>query len=189
MEGNVENIEPFLLVDWGGGAFNVAVYDVQLRQLRCLSALTDMSLGGQDIEYSFLLWLQGKTGLEITESRIAKFKVRKSISAAIRDLTVADLAEVEADNLLDGEGISCSVRQSEFNQMLQPLIAKAISHIHRTLAQASLDTRTVRQVVLLGGASRVPKFEAELEALFCEPLDVTDTPTVGARARGRVERT
>jgi len=27
------------------------------------------------------------------------------------DLTVADLAEVEADNLLDGEGISCSVRQ------------------------------------------------------------------------------
>ena len=28
--------------------------------------------------------------------------------------------------------------------------------------------------------------EAELEALFCEPLDVTDTPTVGARARGRV---
>ena len=40
---------------------------------------------------AFVGLLERKSGLEIRSSRIAKFKVRKAIAAAIRDLTVADV--------------------------------------------------------------------------------------------------
>ena len=43
---------------------------------------------------AFLVLLERKSGLDIRPSRVAKFKVRKAISAAIRDLTVADVSHI-----------------------------------------------------------------------------------------------
>ena len=158
--------DPFLLVDWGGGGMTAAVYATRSGQLQCLAALTDMSLGAQEVECALMQRVAAKTGLDFSASAVARFKMRKAIVSAIRDLTVADSAEIEADNVVHGEDVSCRVSLSEFNDLLAPLIARVLEHVRAALAAVPMTTHDVWRVVMLGGATRMPRFEAELEAMF-----------------------
>jgi hypothetical protein len=42
---------------------------------------------------------------------------------------------------VDGEDLACSVRLSEFNKMLEPLIQRVLAHVQTTLAAAAMDVR------------------------------------------------
>ena len=182
--GCADNVhDPFLLVDWGGGGLTAAVYATRSGQLQCLAALTDMSLGAQEVECALMERVAAKTGLDFSASAVARFKMRKAIVSAIRDLTVADSAEIEADNVVHGEDVSCRVSLSEFNDLLAPLIARVLEHVRAALAAVPMTTHDVWRVVMLGGATRMPRFEAELEAMF--PANTPGSRTLVAKTLHR----
>ena len=64
---------------------------------------------------AFLVLLERKSGLDIRPSRVAKFKVRKAISAAIRDLTVADVS-----HFIKQSSKACATRRSADRSGLPP---------------------------------------------------------------------
>ncbi len=167
------------IYDLGGGTFDISLLNLQKGVFEVLATAGDTSLGGDDFDESLARILLHKSGYEGELDAISRRTLLLDAKAIKEALSQCGRVDVELS--LPAFSWSGVVSRSEFSQAIRPLIETSIKACRRALRDADLTESDVKQVVLVGGATRVPLVRQLVEAFFKrQPLSHLDPDKVVA---------
>jgi molecular chaperone HscC len=158
-----------LVLNLGGGTFDVSVLEAKGGAMAVRAASGDNFLGGEDfvdaIIDRFIQALSRKIKLppRSTPSPVHG-PLRRAAEIAKRMLGEQDRHEIRL--IADGKLLSWTLTRDELDRLAAPLIGRVRGMIERTLSDAGLASAEVTDLVLAGGATRMPVFRNLLQEMF-----------------------
>lgn len=145
----------FLVFDLGGGTFDVSILELFEGVVEVHASAGDNFLGGED----FLGVLEGAFladhGLDLSKlSGVERGQLRRILEVAKLALSGARTADVHF-NFRD-ETLDWSIDEERFATLSDPLIQRMRAPLERALHDANLQPADLSEVILVGGASRMP---------------------------------
>ena len=156
--------ERILVFDLGGGTFDVSILEVGDNVVEVLSTSGDTHLGGDDWDQVITNWaadeFKREQGIDLRGDRQALQRLRESAERAKIELssmmeTEINLPYITAD--MNGpKHLQVRLTRAKFEQMSQELVDRLRGPFEAALKDANLQAQTVDEVVLVGGATRMP---------------------------------
>ncbi|KAF9768065.1 hypothetical protein IL306_014684 [Fusarium sp. DS 682] len=103
---------------------------------------------------------------DISSNPRALRRLRTGCEQAIRELSSAKEARISIDSLLKGRDFNSSITRTDFNDLCKDLFQSALSPVNRVLDEAKIEKSQIKQVLLVGGSSRIPMIQQLLSSLF-----------------------
>ncbi|KAJ3158469.1 Heat shock 70 kDa protein 6 [Irineochytrium annulatum] len=165
-----------LVADLGGHQFNVTLLSSNGGLYSILSSLDDSKLGGVHFDEVLVRHVvedfKRKSRQDISKDRRALHKLRAACEATKRMLSQRDTAPCTIDSLYEGQDHSCSVLRARFENMAEPLIQRCGTLVARAMSEAGVEPGQVDEVLLVGGSTRIPRFQSVVRAMFPESVNV-----------------
>ncbi len=169
------------IYDFGGGTFDISILRLTKGVFEVLSTGGDAVLGGDDMDHAIAQWLGEQMGVEqpLEESpSLLKYLLAEARSAKERLTSAAEIA-VEL-NHTDGNW-SGVLTLEQLNELIGSTVQKTLRIVRRALRDADIDKEAVSEVVLVGGSTRVPLVQQQVEDFFGRaPLSGIDPERVVA---------
>jgi molecular chaperone HscA len=157
----------FAVYDLGGGTFDVTVLVLDDGVFQVKSTGGDSALGGDDMDRALAERLLGAMGADDASSRTPE--VISVALAGARELkhrlSDASTAAIELP-ARGGADVRVSVTRAEFEALIAPLLERTGRACRRALRDAGLEAGAIDGVILVGGATRVPRVRAYVGELF-----------------------
>ena len=161
--------------DLGGGTFDISILRLHRGVFEVLATGGDSALGGDDFDHAIAEWLLQQADLTTTTDQ----KVLRTA------LVVARNAK---ESLTDVETVAVSLgawqgelSRTQMNELIAPLVKKTLIACRRTLRDANLDQAAIKDVVMVGGSTRVLAVREQVATFFGKtPLTNLDPDRVVA---------
>ncbi len=157
----------FLVFDLGGGTFDVSVLEHFEGVIEVRASAGDTRLGGEDFVDVIGALLAHKAGLAAGDAREVWLQRRawwRAAEQAKRDLGQDDTTVVTLE--FDGVHKPLTLTRDEFEAASAELCQRIRRPIERALRDAQIDAQALQEVVLVGGASRMPMVRQLVARLF-----------------------
>ncbi|GBG67564.1 hypothetical protein CBR_g693 [Chara braunii] len=181
--------EKVMVFDLGGGTLGVSLMTVGEGGMEVKAAGGDTHLGGEDFTNRLLQHLaeefSRKHGRNVRWNARAMQRLRMASERAKRILSTITKAMVEIDSLYDDLDFRTTITRDRFEELNADLFQRCVSCVETTLKDAGVEKREVKEVVLVGGSSRVPKIQQMLSDLFggkelCKSVNPDEAVAYGA---------
>ncbi|TMB16015.1 MAG: Fe-S protein assembly chaperone HscA [Deltaproteobacteria bacterium] len=154
--------------DLGGGTFDVSILKLRGGVFEVLATNGDTRLGGDDMDERLAALLLAGLPADLGSRPDVRARARAAAERAKRVLSDAPRAEVVL--ALPGHGpVRGTVTRAEFEALIEEIVRRTAAPCRRALKDAGLEPRDVREVVAVGGATRVPLVRREMQAIFHRP--------------------
>jgi molecular chaperone HscC len=160
-----------LVFDLGGGTFDVSIVDRFENTLEVRASSGDTFLGGEDFTSVLAAKVLAQRGMvfETAELKmpLAVSRLRWECERAKRELTAQPQAMIRVpDKKGQLTDETCTVTRADFAQWTQQLVSRTDHSIRRALGDAKLTRDAISEVILVGGATRMPCVREHVESLF-----------------------
>jgi len=151
-----------VVLDLGGGTFDVTLLEIMEGVIEIQASAGDTRLGGEDfLEVIERLCLERlKTqGLELVAGGTGRARLREACEQAKRRLSTADSTRVALPALPTQQGerdVELELSRAEVEAGFAPLLERMTAPILRALRDANRSPQDVGEVLLVGGATRMP---------------------------------
>ncbi len=165
----------FLVFDLGGGTFDVSILELFQNILEVRAVAGDNYLGGEDFTEILVAEFLEKNGMDadrLSEKEIAKLYRE----AELAKKQFSEKNEVTLRYSYEGEEKTLSVTLDRYETLCEPLLEKIRRPIQRSLSDAHVRLSEVDEVVLVGGATRLPVVRNFIVKLFRKFPDTTVHP-------------
>lgn len=155
----------FLVFDLGGGTFDVSILELFQNILEVRAVAGDNYLGGEDFTNVLETEFLEKNKIEadkLTEKEAAR--LHKEAESAKKQFSEKN--EITMQFTYEGEERKLTVTIEEYEKLCEPLLDKIRKPIQRSLSDAHLRLSEVDEVVLVGGATRLPVVRNFIIRLF-----------------------
>lgn len=155
----------FLVFDLGGGTFDVSVLEMFDGVVEVHASAGDNFLGGEDfldlLEQTFRADLElGDTELDPSQ----RGQLRRRLESAKRTLGSQGHASVML--ALGDRQLSWRIEEERFARLADPLIQRMRAPLERAMRDARLKPDQLDEIVLVGGASRMPMVARTVSRMF-----------------------
>src|SRR5271166_4168114 len=150
--------------DFGGGTFDISILSIKEGIFEVLATNGDTHLGGDDIDRALVDWLLAELPDTLKLDRHVWNSARMAAEDAKQRLTDATDTEVVVE--LPGHSIRKHLTRDALEQMAGPFVARALKRCELALADAKLTPAGIDEVVLVGGATRMPLVRRRVAELF-----------------------
>lgn len=161
------------VLDLGGGTFDVTLLEIIDGIVEIQASAGDARLGGEDfadaLAEAIARQVQDEHRFDPRDHPITMARIREACDAAKKRLTLAAETSVVAPGLPTPNGpLDLEVRLSRerAEEIWQPLLERLRAPIHRALRDASLSPEAIDEVILVGGATRMPCFVRLTASIF-----------------------
>ncbi len=156
--------ERILVFDLGGGTFDVSLLEVGENVVEVLSTSGDTHLGGDDWDQVVTNWaadeFKKEQGIDLRGDRQALQRLREAAEKAKIELSSMMETEINLPYITaDATGpkhLQLRLTRARFEQMSQQLVERLKGPFEAALKDANLKATEVNEVVLVGGATRMP---------------------------------
>ncbi len=178
----------FVVFDLGGGTFDVSILRLHRGVFEVMATAGDSALGGDDMDHAIAEWLMEKAGVADDADHRALRRLLRDARQAKEGLTTQSKVEVQVER--DGTSWHGVLDRATLDSLIDPLIARALAPCRRALRDAGIRTAEVDGVVLVGGATRIPRVREQVEEFFGKPaladIDPDKVVAVGAAIQADV---
>jgi len=164
--------------DLGGGTFDVSIIEIAEidgdHQIEVLSTNGDTFLGGEDFDMRLMDFLveefKKDQGVDLRNDPLALQRLREGAEKAKVELSSSQQTDVNLPYITaDASGpkhLNIKVTRAKLESLVDDLIARSIEPCKKALKDAGLKASEIDDIILVGGQSRMPKVQAEVEAFF-----------------------
>lgn len=193
-----KNNETILVFDLGGGTFDVSVLDVGEGVIEVRATNGDTHLGGDDWDEGIVEWIASEfksdQGIDLRQDRQALQRLREAAEKAKVELSTVLETEINLPYITaDASGpkhLQMKVTRAKFEQISEDLVARLRSPFTDALKDAGLKPAEIDEVVLVGGATRMPMVQDLVRSLTGkEPhkgVNPDEVVSIGAAIQGGV---
>ncbi|ODS64944.1 MAG: molecular chaperone HscC [Arenimonas sp. SCN 70-307] len=145
----------FLVFDLGGGTFDVSILEVFDGVMQVHATCGDNHLGGEDFLQALLEDVCSQWNLRLQDLPASlRAQLASRVERAKRQLSLSASATIEMK--IEGRDLTWNIDEPHFAKIVDPLIQRLRQPIERALRDARLDPQQLDEIVLVGGASRMP---------------------------------
>lgn len=171
------------VIDLGGGTFDVTIMEIFEGTMEILSTAGESMLGGEDFTdriVAEILLGQGKQleSEELVNAAVVS-RLRAECESAKRQLVDQRQSEIRMPNDSGEIPPNASVLKIDdetFRKWCQPLMSRIALPIERALRDADCSPDSMDDVVLVGGATRMPVLVDFVRDFFGRPIDAKYNP-------------
>lgn len=160
--------EPFLVFDLGGGTFDVSVVEMFDGIIEVRASAGDNRLGGDDFDDALIAHVtprldpDGRLAALSADRRDALLK--RAAETCRRALSSA--GEAEFTVVIEDSRLSATVTEGEFEAACETLLRRLREPVIRALRDSAIDAAELSEIVLVGGATRMPVVRRAITRLF-----------------------
>ncbi|XP_030069884.1 heat shock-related 70 kDa protein 2 [Microcaecilia unicolor] len=159
-----------LIFDLGGGTFDVSILTIEDGIFEVKSTAGDTHLGGEDFDNRmvthFVEEFRRKHKKDISQNKRAVRRLRTACERAKRTLSSSTQASIEIDSLFEGTDFYTSITRARFEELNADLFRGTLDPVEKALRDAKMDKGQVKEIVLVGGSTRIPKIQKLLQDFF-----------------------
>lgn len=162
-----QQTETILVWDLGGGTFDVSILEVGDGVFEVKSTNGDTHLGGDDYDQRIVEWLAREFyqahGIDLRQDRPAlqcllEASERAKIELSTLFQTTINLPYITAD-ASGPKHLEATLTRARFEDLTRDLTQRTIEPLRRALDDAHIQPHQLDQVVLVGGATRMPAIQ------------------------------
>ena len=188
--------------DLGGGTFDISIIEIaevdNEHQFEVLATNGDTFLGGEDFDKRIIDYLSAEfekeTGVDIRRDPLAMQRLKEAaekakIELSSRQQTEVNLPYITADST-GPKHLNINITRAKVESLVENLIQRTIIPCKVALEDAGLKVAEVDDVILVGGQTRMPKVQEEVQNFFGkEPrrdINADEAVAVGAAIQAGV---
>ncbi len=156
--------------DLGGGTFDVSILCIEDGVFRVLATSGDTHLGGDDIDRALADWAAEKIAREAkqapTKDPVFAQVLRLAAERTKQALSSAEHAEFHVSMPETGLHWRTEVSREHLERLSAPLIERALCCCQRAVTDSKLTLKDIDDVVLVGGATRMPLVRRRVQEFF-----------------------
>jgi len=156
--------ETILVFDLGGGTFDVSILEVGDGVFEVKATSGDTHLGGDDFDMRIVNWVadefKKETGIDLRKDPQAMQRLREAAEKAKIELSSMVETEINLPFITaDAEGpkhLLYKITRAKFEELTADLVERLKGPFYQALSDAKLDVKDIDEVILVGGATRMP---------------------------------
>ena len=188
--------------DLGGGTFDVSIIEIANvdsdKQIEVLSTNGDTFLGGEDFDQRIMDYLVDEfkkdQGIDLSKDMLALQRLKDAAEKAKIELSSSAQTDVNLPYITaDATGpkhMNIKITRSKLEQLVDELITRSLEPCRIALKDAGVSAADIDEVILVGGQTRMPKVQEEVEKLFGKQprkdVNPDEAVAVGAAIQGAV---
>jgi molecular chaperone HscC len=160
--------EPFLVFDLGGGTFDVSIVEIFDGIVEVRASAGDNRLGGEDFNEALVALASSRLPEAAIHPRADPARIAEILRAAAerarRALSDADgtvFAFTRGDDRYE-----VPISATDFDEAAQPLITRLKDPVLRAMSDSGLDSAKLSEIVMVGGATRMPIVRRAVTRMF-----------------------
>ena len=184
--------------DLGGGTFDISILELGDGVFEVLSTNGDTRLGGDDFDDAIIQWMafeyEEEEGVDLRKDPMALQRLKEAAEKAKIELSSSTQTEINLPYITaTGSGPKHLVKtltRAKFEQLSSDLVKRSMEPVKKALKDASLSKSDIDEVILVGGSTRIPVIQNEVEKFFgkkpSKGVNPDEVVAVGAAIQGGV---
>ncbi len=148
-----------------GGTFDVSLLTINIDEgiFEVKTTTRDTHLGGKDFDNRlvnhFVTEFKRKHKHDICGNQQALQHLRTACETAKRTLYSQAQFSIKIDSLFEGIDFYTSITRARFEELCMDLFCGTMDSVEKVLCDGKIDRKSVHEVVLVGGSTRIPKVQ------------------------------
>lgn len=161
--------------DLGGGTFDISILEIGDGVFEVKSTNGDTFLGGDDFDNTIIEWIvaefKKEQGKDLSKDPQALQRIKDAAEKAKKELSSSSQTEINQPFITQGDDgqplhLTLSLSRAKLEELVDELIQKTFEPVKKALKDSGYSASEIDEVVLVGGMTRMPKVQAEVEKFF-----------------------
>ena len=162
-----KELETILVFDLGGGTFDVSILEVGEGVVEVKATNGDTHLGGDDWDQCITQWIidefKKDQGIDLSQDRMALQRLKEAAEKAKTELSSVMETDVNLPFITaDASGpkhLQMKLTRAKLEQLTEDLVQRCVEPFKQALKDAGIPISDIKEVVLVGGATRMPMIQ------------------------------
>lgn len=184
--------------DLGGGTFDVSILELGDGVFEVKATDGDTHLGGDDFDQVIIDWLAQEflndERIDLRKDPMALQRLKEAAEKAKIELSSSASTEINLPYIMPVDGIPKhlvrTLSRSKFEQLADTLFNRTLEPCKRAMKNAGMSNSDIDEVILVGGSTRIPRIQEEVERFFgkkpSKGVNPDEVVAVGAAIQGGV---
>ena len=184
--------------DLGGGTFDISILELGDGVFEVKSTNGDVHLGGDDFDGVIINWLaeefMSDENIDLRKDPMALQRLKEAAEKAKIELSSSSETEINLPYIMPVDGVPKhlvrKLSRAKFEQLADNLVRRSMDPVKTALSDAGLSTSDIDEVILVGGSTRIPKIQEEVEKYFgkkpSKGVNPDEVVAIGAAIQGGV---
>lgn len=184
--------------DLGGGTFDISILEIGDGVFEVLSTNGDTHLGGDDFDQVIIDWLaeefNKEENMDLRKDPMALQRLKEAAEKAKIELSSSTQTEINLPYVTatasGPKHLVKTLTRAQFEKLSADLVKRSMSPVSTALKDADLSTSDIDEVILVGGSTRIPKIQEEVEKFFgkkpSKGVNPDEVVAIGAAIQGGV---
>ncbi|CAM4264905.1 molecular chaperone DnaK [Flavobacterium terrigena] len=184
--------------DLGGGTFDISILELGDGVFEVLSTNGDTHLGGDDFDQVIIDWLandfNAAEGLDLRKDPTALQRLKEAAEKAKIELSASAQTEINLPYVTatasGPKHLVQTLTRAKFEQLADSLIKRSMEPVAKALKDAGLSVSDIDEVILVGGSTRIPVIQEQVEKFFgkkpSKGVNPDEVVAIGAAIQGGV---
>ena len=184
--------------DLGGGTFDISILELGDGVFEVLSTNGDTHLGGDDFDDVIIHWLayefEENEDINLRKDPMALQRLKEAAEKAKIELSSSTQTEINLPYITatatGPKHLLKTLTRAKFEQLADELVKRSMNPVKSALDDAGLSTGDIDEVILVGGSTRIPVIQEEVEKFFgkkpSKGVNPDEVVAIGAAIQGGV---
>jgi molecular chaperone DnaK len=184
--------------DLGGGTFDISILELGDGVFEVKSTNGDTHLGGDDFDKVIMDWLADEfkrdEAIDLRKDPMAWQRLKEAAEKAKVELSSSSETEINLPYITAVDGVPKhlvkKISRAKFEQLSDELFKRCLRPCEQALKDAGLGVNDIKEVILVGGSTRIPKVQQIVEEFFKKKpnkgVNPDEVVAIGASIQGGV---